>query len=211
MTDTIIKYLNAWYGFGFQELNWFVAGAGAISKFGSWAVLEDMREETLVDTTHMFNATSPVAQLPRPSPKLKALDQVRQGSIQLNFGISIPSSNFNATNFMGHRQPYPDPDLRNLNPNSTFFYPLQIHQSPTKISLTVYVAGDAGILEAGINNEQFTQVNTPKTANTTDFQPAPVMQLNVDQTIVPSVATLRLRVIQNGYSIRSFDVVLSTN
>ena len=211
MTDICVKYLNAWYGFGFQELNWFVAGAGAVSKYGSWTVLEDMREETLIDTTHMFNATSPVAQLPRPSPKLKALDEVRQSSITLNFGISIPSSNVNATNFMGHRQPYSDPDLRNLNPNSTFFYPLQIHQSPVKISLTVYVAGDVGILEAGINNEQFVQVNTPKTANTTDFQPAPVMQLNIEQTIVPSVATLRLRNIQNGYSIRSFDIALSSN
>ena len=211
MTDICVKYLNAWYGFGFQELNWFVAGAGAVSKYGSWTVLEDMREETLIDTTHMFNATSPVAQLPRPSPKLKALDEVRQSSITLNFGISIPSSNVNVSNFMGHRQPYSDPDLRNLNPNSTFFYPLQIHQSPVKISLTVYVAGDVGILEAGINNEQFVQVNTPKTANTTDFQPAPVMQLNIEQTIVPSVATLRLRNIQNGYSIRSFDIALSSN
>ena len=211
MTDICVKYLNAWYGFGFQELNWFVAGAGAVSKYGSWTVLEDMREETLIETTHMFNATSPVAQLPRPSPKLKALDEVRQSSITLNFGISIPSSNVNATNFMGHREPYSDPDLRNLNPNSTFFYPLQIHQSPVKISLTVYVAGDVGILEAGINNEQFVQVNTPKTANTTDFQPAPVMQLNIEQTIVPSVATLRLRNIQNGYSIRSFDIALSSN
>ena len=27
MTDICVTYLKAWYGFGFQELNWFVAGA----------------------------------------------------------------------------------------------------------------------------------------------------------------------------------------
>ncbi len=209
MADICLTYLNAWHRFGFQELNWFTAGAGVVSKWGSWAVLEDMRQETLIDTTKMFNATSPVAQLPRPAPKLKGIDEFRQGSGEFNFGIPIPSSNFNATNFMNHRMPYPDPDLRNLNPNSTFFYPLQIHQSPMQISLTVYVAGESGILEAGINNEQFVQVQTPKTANTTTFQPAPVIQLNVNLPIVPGIATIRLRNIINGYSIRGFDVVQS--
>jgi hypothetical protein len=52
---------------------------------------EDMRQETLMNTTIMFNATSPVAKLPRPSPKLKAIDFIRSSSIHLNFGIVIPS------------------------------------------------------------------------------------------------------------------------
>jgi hypothetical protein len=97
MTDICVTYLKGWYQYGFQELNWFVAGANEIGKYGSWGVLEDMRQETLIDTTTMFNATSPVARLPRPAPKLKALDQVRQSSIELNFGIPVPSSNINAT------------------------------------------------------------------------------------------------------------------
>jgi hypothetical protein len=168
-----------------------------------------MRQETLIDTTTMFNATSPVAQLPRPSPKLKAMDQVRQSSIKLSFGIPIPSSNVNATNFVGHQVPYPNPDLRNLGPNNTFFYPLQILQSPIQLNLTVYVGGSSGILEAGINNEQFVQVQTPQTANTTTFQPTPVLQLNINEAMVPSIVTLRLRNIINGYSIRSFDIVPS--
>jgi hypothetical protein len=137
------------------------------------------------------NATSPVAQLPRPSPKLKALDEVRQSSIKLSFGIPIPSYNFNVTNFMNHTVPYLDPDLRNLDPNSTFYYPLQILQSPIQINLTVYVAGSSGVLEAGINNEQFVQVQTPQTANTTTFQAALIMQLNISQTMVPSIVTFR--------------------
>ena len=209
MADICLTYLNAWHRFGFQELNWFTAGAGQIGQYGSWAVLEDMRQETLIDTTKMFNATSPVAQLPRPAPKLKAIDEFRQGSVEFNFGIPIPSSNFNATNFMGHHVPYPDPDLRNLNPNSTFFYPIQVHQSPMKINLIVYVAGNSGVLEAGINNEQYVQVETPKTVNTTAFEPAPVLQLNVNLAIVPGIATIRLRNVINGYSIRSFDIVRS--
>ena len=91
MTDICIQYLNAWYRYGFRELNWFVAGAGAMGRYGSWAVLEDMRQETLVDTTGMFNASSPVAKLPRPAPKLKAIDIVRESTIDMNFGIPVPS------------------------------------------------------------------------------------------------------------------------
>jgi hypothetical protein len=211
MTDICVTYLNAWYGFGFQPLNWFVAGADEIGRYGSWGVLEDMRQETLIDTTTMFNATSPVAQLPRPAPKLKALDQVHQSSIDLNFGIPIPSSNVNATNYAEHRVPFPDPYLRYLQPNATFYYPLQIRQSPTRISITVYTAGSSAILEGGMNNEQFIQVQTPQTTNGTTFEAAPVMQFNINQAMVPSIATFRLRVIQSGYNIRSFDVVTSTN
>jgi hypothetical protein len=207
MTDICVTFLNGWYGFGFQSLNWYAAGAGEISRYGSWSLVEDMRQETLIDTTTMFNSTSPVAQLPRPSPKLKAMDQIRESSIPLRFGIPIPSSNVNATNFVGHQVPYPNPDLRNLGPNSTFYYPLQILQSPVQIKITVYVAGSSGILEAGINGEQFVQVQTPQTANTTTFEPAPVLQLNINQPRVPCIVTLRLRNIINGYSISSFNVV----
>jgi hypothetical protein len=64
-------------------------------------------------------------------------------------------------------------------------------------------------LEARINNGQFVQVQTPKTTNTTTFQPAPMIQLNVNILIVPGVATIRLRNIHNGYSIRDFDLVQS--
>ncbi len=157
MTDLCVNYLNGWYRFGFQTLNWFVAGASQTTSTGSWGLLEDMRQEILINTTGMFNATSPVAQLPRPSPKLKAIDLVRSSSIPLTFGIAIPSSNINATNFMNHSVPYPDPDLRNLQSDATFYYPLQIHQSPMQINVTVYVAGKSGILEAAISNGRFVQ------------------------------------------------------
>jgi hypothetical protein len=211
MTDICVIFLNGWYQFGFQPLNWFLAGASQITKSGAWNLLEDMRQETLVDTTTMFNSTSPVAQLPRPSPKLKAIDQVRQSSITLNFGIPIPSSNVNATNFMGHYVPYPFPDLRDLQSNSTFFYPLQIRQSPIQINITIYVGGNSGLLEGAINNEQFVQVQTPKTANWTIFQAAPTMLFNITQITIPSIVAFRIRNIQSGYSIRSFDVASFTN
>ena len=78
-----------------------------------------MRQETFIDTTTMFNATSPVARFPRPVPKLKALDQIHQiPSIQSNFGIPISSSNFNATNYADHRKPFPDPYLGYLRVNA---------------------------------------------------------------------------------------------
>jgi hypothetical protein len=37
------------------------------------------------------------------------------------------------------------------------------------------------------------------------------MQFNVTQTIIPSLAAFRLRVIESGYDIRSFDIVLATD
>jgi hypothetical protein len=210
MTDLCITYLNGWYRFGFQALNWFVAGASQTTYTGSWGILEDMRQEILMNTTNMFNATSPVAQLLRPSPKLKAIDFIRSSSIQLSFGIVLPSYNVNATNFMNHSVPYPDPDLRNLDSNSTFYYPLQVHESPIQINVTVYAAGKSGLLEVSINNENFVEVKTPSTGSMTIFKPTSVMQFNINQTILPSLVTLRLKVIVNGFSIRSFDVVSTT-
>ena len=210
MTDLCLRYLNGWYSFGFETFNWYVAGAGSIELSGTWNLLEDMRQEILIDTTTMFNSTSPVAQLPRPPPKLKAIDQFRQSSVEFNFGISVPSYNINATNFMNHRVPYPDPYLQNLTSNSTFYYPLKILHSPIQINLTVYVAGNAGLLEAAINNEQFVQVRTPQTANMSTFEATPMIQLNINQTILPSIVTLRLKNLQNGFSIRSFDILSTT-
>jgi hypothetical protein len=208
MTDICVTFLNGWYRFGFQTFNWYSAGATVKTpQFGDWGLLEDMRQETLIDTTKMFNSTSPVAQLPRPSPKLRAIDIIRESSIELTFGIPIPSYNFNATNYMNHSVPYPYPDLRNLTANSTFYYPLQIFQSPIKLNLTVYVGGKSSLLEASINNDQFIQVVTPQTANTTTFEAAPTIQFHINQTIVPSIVALRLKNIGNGYSIRGFDLV----
>jgi len=213
MTDICVTYLNGWYRYGFQPLNWYASGASGIGKYGSWGLLEDMRQETLINTTNMFNSTSPIAQLPRPAPKVKAIDEVRQSSVQFNFGIPIPASNINATNFVGHSVPYPYPYVSPVPANATLYYPLQIRQSPIRISITVYVSGFAGILEGGINNEQFIQVQTPATANWTTFQAAPVMHFNINQSIVPSIVAFRLKNVQRpyAYAIRSFDVVLSTN
>ncbi|CAF1259509.1 unnamed protein product [Rotaria sordida] len=125
MINLCVSFLNGWYRYGFQPLNWWVTGAAQITTYGSWNLLEDMRQETLMDTTAMFNSSSPVAQLLRPSSKLKAIDQIRQ-------------------------------------------------------------------------------------RNTAVFQPTPSFQFNINQTIVPSIVTLRLRNIRNGYSIRRFDVVSTT-
>ena len=211
MTDICVSYLNAWYQYGFEPLNWFVAGAGAVGKYGSWQLLEDMRQETLIDTTSMFNKSSPVAQLPRPAPKTKALDLVRQSSIEMNFGIPIPTSNINATNFVEHREPYPDPVLKLIRENTTFMYPLQTRQSSLKINVTVYTSGDSFTLEGSINNGQFIQVDTVQTANQTVFAAAPAMQFNINQPKAPSLVVLQLKTLKKSYSysISSLDVVLA--
>ena len=43
------------------------------------------------------------------------------------------------------------------------------------------------------------KIETPKTLNGTTFEAAPVMEFNTNQTIVPSVVTFGLRVIQTGF------------
>ena len=202
MIDLCLRFLNGWYQFGFETFNWFTAGASA-----HWGLLEDMRQETIIDTTHMFNITSPIAQLPRPSPKLKAIDQIRETSINLTFGIPIPSSNFNATNYMNHPQSFHYPDLRNLTINSTFYYPIQIFESPIQLNITVYTAGNSGLLEGAINNAQFTVIETVRTENTTIFAPAPIMQFQINQTKIPSIVTFRIKNMDQGYSISSFDII----
>ncbi len=208
LTDICVTYLNGWYRYGFQELNWYGASATDTNKWGSWGLLEDMRQETLTDTTHMFNATSPVAKLPRPSAKLKAFDQVRQSSIEMNFGIPIPALNISATNYMHHGYS-PLPYINYLPLNSTFYYPLLVRQSPLQINITVYTSLNSSLLEGALNNEQFVRVRTPKTANRTSFEPTPVMQFSINQEKVPSIVVFRLKNIETGYYIRSFDVVLS--
>ena len=210
LTDISVQHLKGWYRYGFQPYNWYASGAGATLQYGSYTLLEDMRQETRIDTTKMFGPTSPVAKLPRPAPKLKAMDIICDtpaSEINLTFGIPLPAYNFNATNYMGHPTTLHYPDLRNLTANSTFFYPIQIFQSPIKLNLTVYVAGNASLLEAAISNSQFTQVETPQTLNTTTFQPTPTIQFNINQGKLPSIVTLRLRNLQAGFSIRSFDLV----
>jgi hypothetical protein len=208
LTDICVTYLEGWFRYGFEDINWYTAGASTTDRWGSFSLMEDMRQETLIDTTHMFNATSAVAQLSRPSPKLKAIDQVRESTIEMNFGISIPALNISAGNFMHHGYPIP-PYVSYLPLNTTLYYPLLVHQSPIRVNITVYTSLNSSILEASMNNEQFVQVQTPKTTGRTVFEPTPVMQFNINQEKLPSIVTFRLKNLGTGYYIRSFDVVLS--
>lgn len=154
-------------------------------------------------------ATSSVAQLPRPAPKAKGIDEARQSSVQMNFGFQVRSTNNNATNFCEHRVPITDPVIRNPRTNSSFLYPIRINKSPMKLNITVYVSGNSGVLEGAINNEQFLSVQTPQTASSTTYGPTPVMQFIINQPIVPSLVGFRLRVVQDGYNIRSFDLQIA--
>jgi hypothetical protein len=126
----------------------------------------------------------------------------------MTFGIPIPAVNISAGNSMHHGYPIP-PYISYLPINSTFYYPLLVHQSPIQVNITVYTSLNSSSLEGSINNEQFVQVQTTKTAGRTIFQPTPVMQFNINQEKLPSIVAFRLKNIGTGYYIRSFDVVLS--
>ena len=108
LTDICVTALTGWYRYGFQTFNWYSAGATETTQYGSWGLLEDMRQETAIDTTHMFNSTSPVARLPRPSPKLKSIDiivpiivSVNESTLRLTFLLIDQSHLVCANNCIG--------------------------------------------------------------------------------------------------------------
>jgi hypothetical protein len=45
----------------------------------------------------------------------------------------------------------------------------------------------------------------------TTFEAAPTMLFNISQIPIPSIVAFRIRNIQSGYSISSFDVVVPNN
>ena len=79
----LVICLNGWYRFGFQSFNWYGSGADVTENAGSSNLLEDMRQEILIDTMEMFNSTSPVVQLSRPPSELK--DQIQHFIIHYKF------------------------------------------------------------------------------------------------------------------------------
>ncbi|CAF1208026.1 unnamed protein product [Didymodactylos carnosus] len=219
-TDQVIDGLNSSIQTYLPEQGWSVTGPiGVHGTYAAWYGLAVHGYEGGPDTASGCGSCSLQAKInaTRDGRMTNLCTQFLNGwyrygfqplncSIPLTFGIPIPSYNVNSTNFMNHRVPYTDPWLRNLGPNSTFYYPLQILQSPMTINVTVYVAGNSGTLEASINNADFIQVRTPSTGNYTNFQPAPIFQFTITKTVIPSIVTLRLKNIINGYSILGFDV-----
>jgi hypothetical protein len=74
MQTLCAAYLNVWFGYGFDLLNWFVAGATSYeSQYGTWGLTNDMTDQT--------------------APKIKAYDQVKgQGTAKLTEGIVVPGN-----------------------------------------------------------------------------------------------------------------------
>jgi hypothetical protein len=65
-------YLHGWFGYGFDLLNWFVAGATNYdSPYGTWGLTNDMTNQT--------------------APKIKGVDRVlAQATVKLTRGIPVP-------------------------------------------------------------------------------------------------------------------------
>lgn len=66
------EYLDTWFSYGFDLINWFVAGATSYDgQYGTWGLTNDMANQS--------------------APKIKALDEVlSQKSVVLSKGIAIP-------------------------------------------------------------------------------------------------------------------------
>lgn len=78
----VTKYLNVWYGYGFDLFNWFVAGATSYDgNYGTWGLTNDMTNQA--------------------TPKITAIDAMKsQGMVALAQGRPVPGT-FPATQFSG--------------------------------------------------------------------------------------------------------------
>jgi len=164
MKQLVVTYLNNWYGYGFNSLNWFVSGADSYNtQYGTWALTEDM------DNLQV--------------PKIEGIDAVRTSAPPpITIGTVLPGQ-VNATDWVGHPVPEVDPYLRYIGLNNTYFYIVR-SSSAKSYQVTVYTAGSASAsLGVSINNKPESIVNTPNTGSDTNFQPCPSVTLNFDSGI----------------------------
>jgi len=161
MKSLVITYLNNWYSYGFEPLNWFVAGADSYdTQYGTWALTEDMANFQV--------------------PKIEGIDAIRASPPPaLAVGLSLPGT-VNATNFVGHPVPIVDPYLRYIGINSTYYY-LVIAPSARSYQITIYTSGSpSAMLGVTINNQPESIINTPDTGSWENFKPCPTVSFKFD-------------------------------
>jgi hypothetical protein len=164
MKGLVQTYLINWYSYGFEPLNWFVAGADSYdTQYGTWALTQDMDDFQV--------------------PKIAGIDAVRTSPPPaLAIGTALPGV-VNATNFVGHPVPEVDPYLRYIGMNNTYYYLVRTGAARS-YQITVYTAGTtSGPLGVSINNKPETIVNTPNTGSDTNFQACSPVTLNFDSGI----------------------------
>ena len=156
MQTICADYLDTWYSYGFDLINWFVAGATSYDgQYGTWGLTNDMANQS--------------------TPKIRALDEVlSQRTVVLSKGIAIPGG-VDPREFAGRdatwategglvlsltdwRGPYRDYLLRNTTTGKR------------SVVLSVGTTAANVTLELWLNNAKVATVALPNTGSETTFK-----------------------------------------
>ena len=189
MQSICATYLDNWYGYGFDLINWFVAGATSYDgPYGTWGLTDDMANQS--------------------TPKIKALDEViAQKSVPLSKGIAVPGA-IDPRQFAGRdatwateggltlsltdwRGPYRDYLIRN--------------EASGKRSVTLSVGtNQTGVsLELWLNNTKVGVLALPNTGSQTTFENSS----KVTFAIGAGMNVLRVKIVSgNGAAVNKITV-----
>jgi len=180
-----INYLNIWFGWGFQNFNWFVAGAGSWDgQYGTWPLAYDPR---ILDTTKI-QAIEYI--LSKPAPPLAV-------------GFPVPGA-VDARMYSGCRNCKQNPYLEYLALNSTFDY-LVRSETASQFSLSVSFATTEGNASLGIwaNGEFIGNIVAPQTGSWSNFAYSKPVKVSFTE----GLNVVRIIVLTNrGYNIQNLEI-----
>jgi len=179
-----IDYLNIWFGWGFENFNWFVAGAGSWDgQYGTWPLTYDPR---ILDTTKIQAINYVLSQ---PNPPLVA-------------GFPVPGE-VDARLFSGCRNCKQNPYLEYLGVNSTFDYLVRSEEAgQVSVSVSFATTEQNALLGLWANGEFITNVVAP-TGSWSKF----VYSKPVSIMFTKGLNVIRIIVLTNrGYNIQFLKV-----
>lgn len=176
------RYLNIWFGYGFDTFMWFVAGAtGWDTQYGTWGLAEDMTQPN--------------------TPKTLAIDWVRaKVRPPLIAGDPIPGA-IDARKHVnrGDNWQTQDPYLRYINGGTFTDYLVRVDAGGRYRLVLDCASGPGGVIEVWVNGQVAGQVSIPASGWGT-FVDAPSLPIEFKT----GLQTLRLKFLTHrGYDVRS--------
>jgi hypothetical protein len=181
MKDLVVRYLNAWYAYGFGLFNWFVAGATPYNTaYGTWGLTDDMSNLN--------------------TPKLQGIDAVASGPRPaITGGWGIPGE-ADARGSAGAPRPFTSPYLTGLGNGDYRDYLVRAPaDGKYRIEVAVASAWPGAKLAILANHAQVAIQDVPATGGDSTFQ----YLAPVTATLTAGMNVVRLQVANAGFNISS--------
>jgi hypothetical protein len=181
MKDLVVRYLNAWYAYGFGLFNWFVAGATPYNTaYGTWGLTDDMSNLN--------------------TPKLQAIDALATGPRPvMSGGWGIPGE-ADARGYAGAQRPFTSPYLTALGNGDYRDYLVRAPADGNyRIEVAVAAAWPGSKLLILANHAQVATQEIPVTGSDSTFQYLPP----VTAVLTAGMNVVRLQVVTAGFNISS--------